>query len=508
MVYVVDFGSQYSQLIARRIRAFGVTAVLVPYTTSLAKLRRADALVLSGGPASVYGRGAPRVDKRIFSLGRPVLGICYGMQLMAKILGGVVERADIPEYGPATLTVKRSGRFLAGVQRRTRVWMSHGDLVSKLPSGFSTIATTEHSPDAAMANDRRRLYAVQFHPEVEHTDKGATMLKNFLFNIAHCRRDWDIRNLIEDKIAAIRQTVGRDCVIAAVSGGVDSTVTAALVSRAIGKQLTAVFVNQGLMRQDEPDEVRRILSELKCRLKFVHAERQFLQALHHVSFGEEKRKIIGREFIRAFERVAHSLKPAPKFLAQGTIHSDVIESAQAASGKIARVIKSHHNVGGLPKRLKWKLLEPLRDIFKDEVRELGLALGLPKSLIWRQPFPGPGLAIRIAGEVTREKLAVLKHADAIVREEIEKAGRAHEFYHYFAQLLSLKTVGVTGDERKYAYPIVVRIVTSSDIMTADWGRLPHDFLAHLSWRITTEVKGAVRVLYDITSKPPATTEWE
>jgi GMP synthase (glutamine-hydrolysing) len=386
--------------------------------------------------------------------------------------------------------------------------MSHGDLVTKLPRGFVTAATTAHSPDAAMADEGRRLYAVQFHPEVEHTRDGVALLKNFLFAIAHCARDWDVRNLIAAKVTAIRQAVGSERVIAAVSGGVDSTVTAALTSRAIGRQLTAVFVDHGLLRQGEPAEVRRILAHLGCRVKVVNAERQFLAELRGVTFGEAKRKTIGREFIRVFDRTARTLTPTPRFLAQGTIHSDVIESAQAASGRTARVIKSHHNVGGLPKRLRWRLLEPLRDIFKDEVRELGLALGLPESLVWRQPFPGPGLAIRIAGEVTREKLAVLKHADAIVRDEVERAGRAHEFYHYFAQLLSLKTVGVTGDERKYAYPIVVRIVTSSDIMTADWGRLPHDFLARLSWRITAEVRGAVRVLYDITSKPPATTEWE
>jgi GMP synthase (glutamine-hydrolysing) len=508
MVFIIDFGSQYSQLIARRVRALGVEAALIPYTTPLSRLRRAEAIILSGGPASVYTSGAPHLDRRIFGLGVPVLGICYGMQLMAHLLGGRVERSATPEYGPATLLVRRSNRLFGGVGRRTRVWMSHGDLVVGLPRGFVTLGLTEHSPDAAIADDRHRLYGVQFHPEVEHTAEGQRILENFVCRVAGCRKTWDVRDLVARKVSEVAAQVENGHVVAGVSGGVDSTVAAAIVSRAVGTRLTAVFVDHGLLRQGEPEEVRRILTHLGCRVRCLNARRQFLTALRGVTYGERKRKIIGAEFIRTFRRAVQGLAPRPRFLAQGTIHSDVIESARAESGQAARVIKSHHNVGGLPKDLTWQLVEPLRDLFKDQVRELGEALGLPKSLVWRQPFPGPGLAIRIAGEVTEEKLKILRQADAIVREEIERAGRALEFYHYFAQLLSLKTVGVTGDGRTYAYPVVVRVVTSSDIMTADWARLPHEFLSRLSWRITTEVKGAARVLYDITPKPPATTEWE
>ncbi|MFA5954293.1 MAG: glutamine-hydrolyzing GMP synthase [Patescibacteria group bacterium] len=508
MVYVIDFGSQYSHLIGRRIRSLGVEATLVPFTTPTSKLKNACAIVLSGGPNSVYTTGAPSYSKQLFQLGIPVLGVCYGMQLMAHKLGGEVGRGKKGEYGPATLRLEKATPLFKNIPERSRVWMSHGDIVTKLPLGFTHIATTDNSPDAAIANEKKKLYGIQFHPEVEHTDYGMTLLKNFLFIVAKCKKDWDIKNVVERKIKTIQSTVGNEPVVAAVSGGVDSTVTAALISRAIGKQLTAIFVNQGLMRQNEPDEVHAILSTLGCRVRYINAERQFLSKLKGVTFGEQKRKIIGKEFIRTFDRAVKNIHPRPTFLAQGTIHSDVIESAGAASGKTARVIKSHHNVGGLPKGIKWKLIEPLRDLFKDEVRELGESLGLPKALVWRQPFPGPGLAIRIAGEVTPEKLRIVREADLIVRQEIHRVKKEDEFYHYFAQVLSQKTVGVTGDERCYAYPVVVRIITSSDIMTADWAQLPHAFLARLSWRITNEVKGATRVLYDITSKPPATTEWE
>lgn len=508
MVIVVDFGSQYSQLIARRVRAMGVLAELRSHTAPLAEFKTADAIIFSGGPASVYAEGAPHIDRRVFDLGVPIFGICYGMQLMAHLLDGKVQRGGNGEYGPATLKITKSGKLLKGAGKSMGVWMSHGDIITKLPKGFAHLGHTDNSPDAAMADERRRFYGVQFHPEVEHTQSGTRILRNFIFDIAGCKKNWSVRDLIGKKVEAIRTQVADGHVISAVSGGVDSTVTTALVSRAVGKQLTAIFVNHGFMRLNEPKEVAQILKHLGCRVKIMDAERQFLSELKGVTFGESKRKIIGAEFIKTFDRAVHSVKPRPQFLAQGTIHSDVIESAKAMSGKVARVIKSHHNVGGLPKGIKWKLIEPLRDLFKDEVRELGEALGLPKHLVWRQPFPGPGLAIRIAGEVTKERLDILREADAIVRQEIEKSGRAPDFYHYFAQLLSLKTVGVTGDERRYAYPIVIRVVTSSDIMTADWGRLPDDLLAKVSWRITNEVKGVTRVLYDITSKPPATTEWE
>ncbi len=508
MVFILDFGSQYSQLIARRVRALGVAAELRPFSTSARELRSASALILSGGPDSVYAPGAPRLGHGIFLSGVPILGICYGMQFMAHELGGVVERAAKREYGPATLTITNHANLFSGLGKTSAVWMSHGDLVTKLPRGFIRLAHTENSPDAAIADARRKIYGLQFHPEVEHSRDGMKILNNFLFVVARCKRNWDVGNLIERKVHEIRDAVGDARIFAAVSGGVDSTVTAALVSRAVGKQLSAVFVNHGLLRQGEPEDVVQILKTLPCRTVVVNAQAQFFRKLRGVEFGETKRKIIGAEFVRVFANTVKHLRPKPEFFAQGTIHSDVIESAQAKSGKQACVIKSHHNVGGLPKGIRWKLIEPLRDLFKDEVRELGEALGLPKELVWRQPFPGPGLAIRIAGEVTTEKLRILRQADAIVQEEVKSAGWEFEFYHYFAQLLSQKTVGVTGDERNYAYPIVVRIVKSSDIMTADWAKLPSEFLAKLSWRITNEVPGAVRVLYDITSKPPGTVEWE
>lgn len=508
MVYIIDFGSQYSHLIGRRVRALGVEATLLPFTAPLARVAKAEAIILSGGPSSVYTSGAPSCSQKLFELGIPVLGVCYGMQLMTYKLGGSVERGKHGEYGPATLSLAATSPLFKGLPKKSKVWMSHGDIVTKLPAGFRHIARTANTPDAVIANERKQLYGIQFHIEVEHTDYGTAILKNFLFTVAKCKKNWNVADVIDQKIASIRQTVGSNAVVAAVSGGVDSTVTAALISRAIGKQLTAVFVNHGLMRKNEPREVHAILSQLGCRIRYVNAQQPFLRSLKGVTFGEQKRKIIGREFIRAFDRTVKSVRPRPQFLAQGTIQSDVIESAAAESGKTARVIKSHHNVGGLPKGLRWKLLEPLRDLYKDEVRELGEALGLPRALVWRQPFPGPGLAIRIAGEVTPEKLRIVRDADLIVREEIHRVKREDEFYHYFAQVLSQKTVGVTGDERRYAYPIVVRIITSSDIMTADWAQLPHDFMARLSWRITNEVKGVTRVLYDITSKPPATTEWE
>ena len=512
----MDFGSQYSQLIARRVRALGVYAELVPFDVSLNKLKNAQGIIFSGGPESVYSQGAPRISKKVYNLGVPILGICYGMQLISYQLGGQVERAKKKEYGPAWLNTERHRNFtlkdtegflFAGLPKRNRVWMSHGDYVTKLPKGFEHIGSTQNSPDAAIGNAKRKIYGIQFHPEVEHTKKGMQILENFVIRIAGAKRQWDLSDFIDEKIEEIKMMVGGEKVIVAVSGGVDSTVTAALVGRAIGKNLIPIFVDHGFMRKNEGREVKDILkNKLGLPLKYINAEKRFLTKLKGVTYGEQKRKIIGAEFIKVFTETAKYLKP--NFLAQGTIHSDAVTSAKTKTGKRTALIKSHHNVGGLPKNLKLKLVEPLRDIFKDEVREVGVRLGLPKDLVWRQPFPGPGLAVRIAGEVTKAKLDILREADAIVAQEVLKRYSLQEFYHYFSQLLSQKTVGVKGDERVYSYPIVVKIIKSSDIMTYDWARLPDKFLEKLSFRITNEVKDVTRVLYDISTKPPATVEWE
>ncbi|MEK7510387.1 MAG: glutamine-hydrolyzing GMP synthase [Patescibacteria group bacterium] len=508
-VFVLDFGSQYSPLIARRIRSFGVTVLLVPYTYPLTRMRHAKGIILSGGPDSVYEKGAARVGHELFSMGVPILGICYGMQLMAYLLKGKVVRSKKREYGPALLTIHRENPLFYGIPKQFSVWMSHGDRVEELPQGFQEIGSTPNSPVAAMENSKDRLLGIQFHPEVEHTHHGGEILKNFVFRICECKPTVRIRDFIQAKIDEIRTTVGKEHVICATSGGVDSSAVAALMRRAVGKQLSCIFVNSGTLRKGEPSQVLHLLrSRLKLRVRSINAEQRFLRALKGVTYGEQKRKIIGREFIYAFKKAAASLSPRPIYLAQGTIHSDVIESAGTKTGKKTHIIKTHHNVGGLPNKLKWKLIEPLRDLFKDEVRALGKELGLPEELLWRQPFPGPGLAIRAVGEVTKQKLEILRNADFIVRQEIEKKGLARNFYQYFAILLNDKTVGVRGDQRAYAYPLVVKVVVSSDIMTSDWARLSHDFLAHLSWRITNEVPQITRVLYDITSKPPATTEWE
>ena len=506
---VFDFGSQYAQLIARRLKSLGVQAQLVSHTYPLANMRDIKGIILSGGPDSVYEKDAAVVPKKIFALGIPILGICYGMQLMAHLLGGKVRGSTKKEYGPATLKRTQKSRLFEDLPSFFSVWMSHGDKLVQMPAGFARTAESPNSPHAAIEHSGRKLYGIQFHPEVEHTQHGKEILQNFVFGICKCRKSEDIGDLIEAKIEQIRKIVGKERVLCATSGGVDSSVVAALVQRAVGSQLTCIFVNSGTLRKNEVREARKLLQEqLHLNVKYVDAETQFLRALKGISYGETKRKTIGKEFIRVFEKAAKSIKPPPAFLAQGTIHSDVVESARTGTGRKTQIIKSHHNVAGLPKKLRLRLLEPLRDLFKDEVRQLGLALGLPEHAVWRQPFPGPGLAIRVVGEVTKQKLDILRGADAIVREEIEKAGLARNFYQYFAILLSDKTVGVRGDQRAYAYPVVVKAVVSSDIMTSDWARLPYDFLSHLSWRITSEVPQITRVLYDITPKPPGTTEWE
>jgi GMP synthase (glutamine-hydrolysing) len=509
MIYVLDFGSQYSQLIARRIRGLGVEVKLVPHNYSLNKLRDAKGIILSGGPDSVYDKGASSVNAKIFSLNIPVLGICYGMQLMAHTLKGKVQSSDKREYGPAALVLTQRSMLFEGVPKKSPVWMSHGDNVIKLPKGFQKTAYTANAPNAAIEDTRQKLYGIQFHPEVEHTQYGQRILENFVFRICQCEKAEGIEDFIEKQVQTIEKTVGSDHVICATSGGVDSSVVAALVGKAVGKQLTCIFVNSGTLRKNETADVLELLKgQLKLNVKYVNAEKQFLHKLKGVPYGETKRKIIGKEFISVFEAAAKSMRPYPKYLAQGTIHSDVVESAKTKTGKKTHTIKTHHNVGGLPKTLKLELVEPLRDLFKDEVRQLGEKLGLPPHVVWRQPFPGPGLAVRVVGEVTKQKLDILREADAVVTEEIEEKGMARDFYQYFAILLSEKTVGVTGDQRKYAYPVVIKIIVSSDIMTSDWARLPHDFLARLSTRITSEVPQIARVLYDITPKPPGTTEWE
>lgn len=509
MIYVLDFGSQYSQLIARRIRALGIFAELVPYDVKVKRLKEAEGIIFSGGPDSVYTKGAPRISREIYKLGIPILGICYGMQLISYQLGGKVDKAEKKEYGPAVLRLEGKSVLFDKLAKKNRVWMSHGDYVARLPKGFEHIGSTANSPDAAISDSRRKIFGIQFHPEVEHTAQGMKILENFALKICRAKREWSLYNFIEQQVEEIKKQVGKEKVICAVSGGVDSTVTAAMMGRAIGKNLIPVFVNHGFMRKGEGEQVKKILREqMGLPLKYVNAQKRFLAAIKGVTYGERKRKIIGAEFIKVFMETVKYIKPRPSFLAQGTIHSDAVTSAKTRTGKKTALIKSHHNVGGLPKNLKLKLIEPLRDIFKDEVREAGLKLGLPEELVWRQPFPGPGLAVRIAGKVTKVKLDILRQADAIVQEEILKHYNAQEFYHYFAQLLSQKTVGVKGDERVYSYPIVVKVIKSSDIMTYDWARLPDKLLERISFRITNEVRNVTRVLYDISTKPPATVEWE
>lgn len=507
-ILVLDFGSQYTQLIARRIRESKVYSEIFPFNTAIQKIKDfcPKGLVLSGGPSSVYDAGAPLPDMEVFKLGIPVLGICYGMQLMARSLGGNVARAAKREYGRAELKVDDDADILWGLSRDTKVWMSHGDRIEALPSGFSAIGHTDNSPVAVMADRGKKFYALQFHPEVVHTEEGARILHNFIFGICGCKPTWEMSSFIEWQVADIRSKVGEKKVICALSGGVDSSVVALLVHKAVGDKLTCIFVDNGLLRKGEAEKVRTTFAgHFHIELVHVDAKKRFLGKLKGVTEPEKKRKIIGNEFIAVFEDEAKKIKDA-EFLAQGTLYPDVIESV-SFKGPSA-VIKSHHNVGGLPDVMKLKLIEPLRELFKDEVRVLGEELGLPEEIAWRHPFPGPGLAIRCIGDISQERLRILKESDAIVLEEIKAAGLYREIWQAFAVILPIRSVGVMGDERTYESVVALRAVTSVDGMTADWAKVPYEVLGRISNRIINEVKGVNRVVFDITSKPPGTIEWE
>jgi GMP synthase (glutamine-hydrolysing) len=509
MIIIIDFGSQYNQLIARRVRENHVFCQIEPPGIPVARIKalRPEGIILSGGPASIYEAGSPNVDPGIFELGVPVLGICYGMQFMVNALGGRVERAAKREYGFAELTIARTAGLFEGVSTQTPCWMSHGDSIRRLPRGFHVTASTPNTPFAAASDDRRRLIGVQFHPEVAHTPRGGAMLKNFLFGICGCRRSWTMKSFAREAVEEIRAQVGDKQVVLGLSGGVDSSVAAVLIHRAVGKRLTCIFVDNGLLRKNEGQKLKKTLKEhLRINIRFVNAAGRFLRALSGVTDPERKRKTVGRVFMEVFEAEARKIQGA-EFLAQGTLYPDVIESVSAFGGP-SSVIKSHHNVGGLPRRMKLKLVEPLRHLFKDEVRALGAELGLPEELVWRQPFPGPGLAIRVLGEVTARRLAILRNVDDILVAEIKAAGYYRTLWQSFAVLLPIKSVGVMGDARTYEHIAAIRAVTSKDAMTADWARLPHEFLAGVSNRIINEVSGVNRVVYDISSKPPATIEWE
>ncbi len=509
-VFILDFGAQYGQLIARRTRELGVYCEIVPHDTPWNNLaaRQPAALILSGGPESTLVDGAPEMDKKIADSGLPILGICYGMQLLAREVGAELVKLDHAEYGPSTLVIRdKETPLFDGVPEESRVWMSHGDSVVSLPRGYRALASTARCHVAAMGNEKKKIYGVQFHPEVVHTEYGRTILENFLGEVAGLRRDWKMDSFLERSIDEIRTRVGTDRVICALSGGVDSAVAATLVARAIGEQLTCIFVDHGLLRKREAEEVLAAFRELlDLNVVAVDARERFLRRLVGVEDPERKRVIIGHEFIDVFEREAAKI-PGVKYLVQGTLYPDVIESKTPAS-KAGEKIKSHHNVGGLPEKMGLSLIEPLRALFKDEVRELGRELGLPESIVGRQPFPGPGLAVRIIGDVTPERLEVVRDADAIVREEIDAAGLNPHPWQYFAVLTPVKSVGVMGDGRTYGNLVAVRAITSADGMTADWARLPHELLERISARIVNEVRGVNRIAYDITTKPPATVEWE
>ena len=516
-ILILDFGSQYTQVIARRVRECQVYSEIMRCDVAASEVEKLAprGIILSGGPASVYEKGAPQIDLRIFSLGIPVLGICYGMQLMGRHLGGEVENSTRREYGAGLLHVEGASPLFEGLGEQIDIWNSHGDKLTALPEGFHAIAHTENSDFAAIADDERQLFALQFHPEVSHTPRGKEIIENFLFRICHCAMDWTMGSFIDDACARIQEQVGSEKVVLGLSGGVDSSVAAALLHKAIGDQLTCIFVNNGLLRENEADVVQRVFGEnFHIKLKYVDASERFLTKLAGVTDPEKKRKIIGAEFIGVFEDAVVELAGTKnvdesdfKFLAQGTLYPDVIESV-AIAGNPASMIKSHHNVGGLPEKMHFQLVEPLRQLFKDEVRLAGQQLGLPNEIVHRQPFPGPGLAVRILGEVTPERLQILREADTIVGSEMKASDWYYRVWQSFAVLLPVRSVGVMGDQRTYENTVALRIVESQDGMTADWVRMPYEILARISSRIVNEVKGVNRVCYDISTKPPSTIEWE
>ena len=509
MILIIDFGSQYNQLIARRVREHHVYCQIEPPSIGLNRIRELApaGIILSGGPSSVYEKASPRTDKGVFDLGIPVLGICYGLQFMVNSLGGKVARAGKREYGFASLKIEDHKDIFRDIPSPLACWMSHGDSIRTLPKGFAAIAATDNTLVAAAIDPARRLYGLQFHPEVGHTQEGSRILKNFLFTICGCKPSWTMKSFAREAVQSITSDVGDKRVILGLSGGVDSSVTGLLIHKAIGDRLTCIFVDNGLLRKDEAAKLKETFSRnLRLNVRMVNAAKTFLKALAGVTDPEKKRKIIGKIFMDVFEAEARKIKGA-EFLAQGTLYPDIIESVSAFGGPTA-VIKSHHNVGGLPKRMKLKLVEPLRFLFKDEVRQLGKQIGLPEEMIWRQPFPGPGLAIRVIGEVTARRLAILREVDAVLQDKIRAAGYYRKLWQSFAVLLPIKSVGVMGDQRTYENIVAIRAVTSKDAMTADWARLPQDLLAAISNSIINEVAGVNRVVYDISSKPPSTIEWE